>query len=273
MILKNYPIFAAHRPYSMKYYIGKVLHWPLLPILHWQANRIWEQMPKLPEADLDRTGQVGPGQPALRLLALGESTVAGVGVESHKQGLTGHLATFLATHLNAAITWRVVAQTGLTARAANEVLIPQLTPDPVDLIVVGLGANDAFQRNAPRRWARDITTFLQNLRNIHPEPPIVFLNMAPVWDFPAFTRLIKFFIGNLIELLGAELSGVVEHFPGVWFYEERITYQHWINPNGQHPDKTPFFSDGVHPSAPTYGIWGQKLGAFVIEHIPLPKQT
>ena len=251
----------------MRYYVGKVMIWPMLPILYWQAGRIWKNMPKLPEANLDRVGQIGSGTKKLNLLAIGESTIAGVGVKSHKNGLAGFLASALSKQLQSVVQWKVMAKNGITVKETNEVIIPQLKPEPTDLILIGLGANDAFQRNSPRQWVSDIKKLIQNIRQVYPVTPIVFLNMPPIREFPAFTRLIKFFIGNLVDLLGDELAKVVHPIHNVWYFEERITYRHWINPNGNYPNKAPFFSDGVHPSAPTYKIWGNKLGEFVLENI------
>ena len=190
----------------LKYYLGKIMMWPLLPILYWQAGRIWNGMPKLPEASADLVGRIGTGNKELKVLAIGESTIAGVGVDSHRKGITGSFASFLAKQLEAVVHWTVVAKTGITAQEANELLIPKLEPRPTNLILIGLGGNDAFRQHSPNKWVTDVKQLIQNIRKIYPTTPIVFLNMPPVREFPAFTTLIRFFIGNLAELLGDELA-------------------------------------------------------------------
>ncbi|MDB9836326.1 hypothetical protein OAC51_05430 [Flavobacteriaceae bacterium] len=41
------------------------------------------------------------------MLTIGESTIAGVGVKIHQEGLTGVLANELATGLNIKVDWKV----------------------------------------------------------------------------------------------------------------------------------------------------------------------
>ena len=64
----------------------------LFPVLLYQGKRTRRVTPRLPEATGDCAGQYGEGEPVFRLLVLGESTAAGVGVESHAQGLASQLA-------------------------------------------------------------------------------------------------------------------------------------------------------------------------------------
>ena len=83
----------------IKYYIGQTSDLAIAATAVWQAGRIWNSMPKLPEANLDLIGQIGRGKKKLKVLALGESTIAGVGVDSHKKGITGYLASSLSKQL------------------------------------------------------------------------------------------------------------------------------------------------------------------------------
>ena len=61
----------------------------LSPILVAQALTTRARLPCLPEAAGDRAGVIGRG-PLLRLLMLGDSSAAGVGVAEQGQALTGH---------------------------------------------------------------------------------------------------------------------------------------------------------------------------------------
>ncbi len=71
----------------------------LAPLLVVQARRARRDTPRLPEAGGADRGREGSGDgPPLRLLVVGESTAAGVGVAEHRQGLGAHLARALARH-------------------------------------------------------------------------------------------------------------------------------------------------------------------------------
>ena len=61
----------------------------LLPLLIWQGGRLRTTMPRLPEADGPRTGLTSGPAPSLRLVILGDSSAAGVGVGRQDEALAG----------------------------------------------------------------------------------------------------------------------------------------------------------------------------------------
>ena len=85
--------------------------------------------------------------------------------------------------------------------------------------------------------------------------------MPPIKEFPAFTPLIKFTIGNLVEILGEELKMIVREYELVFFSDEIITLKGWINKIDYAVNKEDFFSDGVHPSKLAYQSWTKDLAS------------
>ena len=77
------------------YYINSVIALPFLPILSYLGKKVEKEIPKLPEASENITGQITGNREAINLLTIGESTIAGVGVTDHKDGITGQIALFL----------------------------------------------------------------------------------------------------------------------------------------------------------------------------------
>ncbi|MEL6141348.1 MAG: SGNH/GDSL hydrolase family protein, partial [Bacteroidota bacterium] len=241
---------------------------PLLPLLYIQGKRIKASIPQLPEAAGPRgIAKGGIGKP-IRLLAIGESTIAGVGVATHEEGLTGTLAQTLATEETGDVHWWVYARSGYTAKLVREKLLPKIKESSFDLIVVGLGGNDAFYLNHPKRWRRDIEELIIAIQKQFRGTPIFFTNMPPIREFPAFTRPIQFVVGGLIEILGQELAASVRDYPMVFYNAEIITLASWTRRwqiSGQASD---FFSDGVHPAPITYQIWGKEMAKFIQYHLP-----
>ncbi|MBV6644815.1 MAG: hypothetical protein KI790_05175 [Cyclobacteriaceae bacterium] len=88
--------------------------------------------------------------------------------------------------------------------------------------------------------------------------------MPPIKEFPAFTPLIKFTIGNLVEILGTELHGAAKHLPKVFYNHDVITLENWMNDIGIEASRADFFSDGVHPSELTYQIWAKDMANWII---------
>lgn len=250
---------------SVRFWLGAVTAIPLLPVLYFQGRAVRKKVPRLPEA----TGPEGIAGESLtrnhRVLFIGESTFAGVGVATHAEGLAGTLAKELATQFRSQIHWKVFARSGYTARKIRERIIPQLAGEEADLIVVGLGGNDAFNLNLPCYWKLQIRRLIAGLRRQFKTTPIVFAHMPPIKDFPAFTPLIHWSVGNLVEQLGASLGEVVEPEPNVFYTNEVIRLSEWSDRFADDLQPTDFFSDGVHPSALTYELWAKDLAGFIAE--------
>ncbi len=252
---------------NIKYLIGKMIAMPLLPIMYFQAKNIRATIPKLPEAK-GSTGVVNIGaQKSLNMLVIGESTVAGVGVENHDEGFSGTLARELAKANDSNVNWKVYAKSGYTAKKVADYIVDKIGEKEIDLIVVGLGGNDAFTLNSPKRWSLHILELVNKLRTKFGEVPIVFTNMPPIKEFPAFTSLIKFVIGNLVEILGKTLQHITKNDDNLFYNAEIITVAGWVKKLNLKEDKKDFFSDGVHPSKFTYQVWAKDLSGFIIENV------
>src|SRR5690554_8235760 len=78
-------IYAMHLPFWLTTAV-------LFPVLLYQGMRTPQTTPRLPEASGSPYGQYGEGEPARRILVIGESTAAGVGAQTHDQGLASQLA-------------------------------------------------------------------------------------------------------------------------------------------------------------------------------------
>ncbi len=248
---------------DLKYILRAVGVAPLLPLMAAQGKRIRASVPKLPPASgPEGIVEKGSGLP-IRVIALGESTIAGIGVETHEEGFSGTLARALADQLGKPVAWKVYARSGYTAKRVTEKLIPQIAETDIDLIVIGLGGNDAFHLNSPWRWRRSIRDLIAALRERFPETPVVFTNMPPIKNFPAFTPLIKRVVGSHVELLGRSLDHVTEPMPNVFYYARVITLEDWRDRLGVSAPPADFFSDGVHPSALTYQVWARDVARYV----------
>ncbi|MEM6380846.1 MAG: PAS domain-containing protein, partial [Bacteroidota bacterium] len=103
---------------NLKYLSGALITIPLLPLMYYQGKKIRARVPKLPEAK-EPEGQClinGKNERPLKIISIGESTIAGVGVQTHEEGFTGTLAKEISTLFDLNVDWKVYARSGYTAK-------------------------------------------------------------------------------------------------------------------------------------------------------------
>ncbi len=251
----------------LRYLLHAGLALPQLPFMYLDGKRILGSVPKLPDAS-------GPGGvaciglgPKFRLLCIGESTMAGVGVATHAEGFAGTLATRLSQQLVREVDWQVHAKSGATARRLIETVLPKITTDSADLIVIATAGNDAFKLSTPWTFRRDLIEMVDRLQERYPGTPLAFTNTPPIREFPAFTPLIKRTIGRLVEFHGKQLEWVANKRPGVFFNAENITLEGWMRKHQVEGVPADFFSDGVHPSGLTYQVWAKDFAQFLDDRV------
>lgn len=249
---------------KLKYFFGAIISFPLLPFMYLQGKNIRKKVPSLPEAKEPKGFINGNFNKTLQILTIGESTIAGVGVDKHKIGFTGALAAQLSNNFKSNVNWRVYARSGYTVKLVSQKIIPKIEENTADIIVIGMGGNDAFTLSSPKKWTNDIENLLNLVQNKFPETPVYFTNMPPIKEFPAFTKTIKFVIGNLVEILGEKLYYYIKNKENVFYNDEIITLKTWSKRhNLPQNDAKIYFSDGVHLSELTYKVWGKEMGDFV----------
>jgi lysophospholipase L1-like esterase len=235
--------------------LGGILIIPIVPLLIWQGKRVRNTIPNLPEA-VGTKGQVIGNEDIINLLAIGESTFAGVGVLTHEEGVTGQLAKFLSEQTNRSVNWEVIAQSGYSAKKVLTELVPMIPKTPFDIIVIGLGGNDTFELNRPMRWRQDLIDIISEIQKIQPESSIVIATLPPVGSFPAFPFPLNAVLGGLERLHSWAVKPVPQMFKNVYFDSKRFEVT----------EPKIMFSDGVHPSGYTYSLWGKQLAEFIVEN-------
>lgn len=237
---------------------------PLLPLMFLQARRIRKKVPVLAEAREPEGKVLNETDREFRLICIGESSMAGVGVGYHREAFAGTLARHLSEGLKRSVKWRVYARSGYTAAMISKKLIPGIEETEADLIVIMTGGNDAFTLNRPWRWEADIRHIIVSLEERFGPTPVIFTNMPPVRDFPAFTPVIRFVVGNLTDIFGRILARVSKSYSHVGYASETIRLDEWVSKLGVGYKPDDFFSDGVHPSSLTYQTWAREMAAFIL---------
>ena len=110
----------------------------------------------------------------LKIIGLGESTMAGVGIPKHSETLTGLMASRLNAMTDRSIEWKILAENGLTIEQLNELIKKQDHLD-AEIILVAIGGNDVFKLTSLWKWEKLLKNCLFLLQRKSRDPLIIFL--------------------------------------------------------------------------------------------------
>ena len=235
------------------YFLGAAVVLPFAPFLVWQGKMTRKRVGRLPDAAGELSGRYGDFAQELNLLAIGESTVAGVGAKTHNKALAGQLARFLSLRTKKSVRWHVVGESGITARETVKRLVPNLPEAEMDFVVVALGGNDAFKMNSPQRWRRDMSELIEIVREKHPQSAILLANTPMIRDFPALPQPLKFVLWRVSRLHHAVGKSLENPQRKIFYFDEAEKVG------------DEFFADGVHPSEYGYALWAEALVRFLFK--------
>lgn len=219
------------------------------PLLLLQGRYVRRVTPKLPEPSGERQGVVGNG-PMLRLLILGDSAAAGVGVATQDEALCGQLVTALAGDFR--VRWRVLAKTGLTTPETLQML--DSTPrEPYDVVLTSLGVNDVTGNRSPADWLQHKSRLVQLLQREYAARLVLLSGLPPMHLFPALPQPLRWYLGAQARRYNQALDMLVQASAGC----RRVS--------PQLPELTPAMMarDGFHPGVEFYRLWGQHVAQII----------
>jgi lysophospholipase L1-like esterase len=240
------------------------------PLLMLQGRRVRRVTPVLPEASGERVGLAGSagaadeaaeeGGDPLRLLIVGDSSAAGVGVERLSNAMAGVLPAALAARLARPVHWRLLAQTGLTAAGVLELVLREpRRPQGYDAAVVVVGVNDATARRSRARWLADLEALRVALRALAPRASLHWSGLPPMHRFPALPSPLRAYLGARAAQLDHELAR--------WVARDRSMHH---LPIPVLSGEGMMASDGFHPGPEGHRIWGELLAEAVADRLRRP---
>ncbi|MGB1838427.1 MAG: SGNH/GDSL hydrolase family protein [Marinobacter adhaerens] len=165
----------------------------LFPVLLYQGKQARRTTPRLPEAGGSPCGQYGEGTPAKRVLVIGESTAAGVGVETHDQGLASQLAREIHERTGQTIAWHTFGVNGIRLGALIHKLETAELPE-ADVVLLSMGVNDTTGFTPRFRFRRQLRA-LRELLAPRYSGPILLLSVPPMHLFTALPSPLRHVMG------------------------------------------------------------------------------
>lgn len=221
----------------------------LSPLLIPQGLRIQKRVLTLQEADGPRAGRLGQG-PGLRLLILGDSSAAGVGVDRQEDALAGHLTRALAAHRT--VDWQLWARCGATTPSTLASLADR-PADQFDVAVSCLGVNDVTRGLSVRRWLAAQRAVFERLEARHGVRRIFVTGLPPLGRFPLLPQPMRAVLGAQATRYDAAMRTMLAGTP------TRVHYTLDLP-----DDPTLMARDGFHPGPRVYAAWGEQLAATML---------
>ncbi|WP_417349091.1 SGNH/GDSL hydrolase family protein [Ferrimonas sp.] len=229
----------------MDYLLTSAVLWPLLL---YQGVRVRRTAVRLPQASGRRHGQVGQG-PDLRVLVLGDSAAAGVGVDHQHQALSGRLAEALQPNFN--LHWRLVARSGLTTAKMLRYLSKRKA-ETFDVVVISLGVNDVTRGVGARKWLGQQQQLVTLLRDKFGCRHIVAAAIPPIGQFPVLPQPLRWTLGRHASVLDGRVRQWMAQQPDC----DRVEF-------GPLDDPALMASDGFHPGPEIYRLWAQEVAGCI----------
>jgi len=239
---------------NRKFIINGVLLAPVLPFLYLQGQYTRFKVGKLPDATGETSGKVVGNGDIINFLAIGESTIAGVGAKNHAEAMTGQFAKHLSRQTGKTVCWQALGVSGITVHRTLRELVPKVPEVKFDVILIALGGNDVFQLSTPKKWRQGMTELIEVFRRKYPDATIYLANVPMVRDFIALPNPTRYVLSRLAKMQQINTLDFVSDYPKVHYYlpQGKFLKEH--------------FSDGVHPSAQGYDLWAEEMIRFFFGH-------
>jgi lysophospholipase L1-like esterase len=230
------------------------LTWLALPVYVWQGVGVRLRTERLVPAEGPVIHHVaGAGEP-VRLLVLGDSSAASVGIGRTEDGLAHQLSLLIAERTGRAVAWRAAGFNSATAGQLRDYVVPNLSAEPWTHIVLSIGTNDTKNFHTVRRFKKEFGGLVYALRAKWPEARIVWSPVVEFTRVPAMPAA----LGRILETRAGLINAM----------GTRLCRERGAIPATRLPILDPragFSTDGFHASAAGYRNWAGHMADFVLE--------
>lgn len=224
-----------------------VLFWGVVPFLLPQALYVRKTAPRFAPAGGPSEGMWGNGT-RTRLLAVGDSIIAGVGASELSKALVGQTAAAIAASLNCCVSWQAHGISGYNSTKILDHLLPALPDVTADYIIVSVGVNDITGLTTLRKWRQNLSLLLDKLHAHSPDAVIAVAGMPPMHVFPLLPQPLRATFGMRSRSFDEVAKKVVEGLPKAVHV-----------PLDFEPEPHKFSPDGYHPSEDSYVEFGRYM--------------
>ena len=224
-----------------------LIFWLLFPLVLPQALYVRRTATRFSPAQGPSEGTTGSGSP-VRLLAVGDSIVAGVGAPTLTEALVGQTALALTFAKECSVQWKAMGVSGHDAQDLLDSTLPKLSGEAYDYIIVSVGVNDITGLTSLRKWRENLADIIERLLAHSPGAVIAFAGMPPMHGFPLLPQPLRAVFGMRAKVFDVVTRQALAGHPNAVHV-----------PVDFDPDPAKFSADGYHPSAASYTEFGRHM--------------
>ncbi len=233
-----------------RYHPEIAVKFALFPYLAAQGMWLRRKALVLPEPAGARHGIVGQG-PVLKMLLLGDSSAAGVGVADQSQALSGQLQDRLSPYFQ--LDWQLDGKTGRTTRQMFKHLV-KIPAQEYDIAITALGVNDITKRASRENWLEDTELMWDLLHSKFGVRQIYVSGIPRMGDFPLLPPLLSWLLGRQATRYDEGLRELTERRANCFHIPADLALAGLMS------------EDGFHPGPKLYQAWADRMAAQVLLH-------
>lgn len=233
--------------------VSTALSWLAFPVYAWQGIGVRLRAQRMLPPDGPVRHRIDGAQPAVKLLVLGDSSAAGVGVVDGVDGLAARVAELIARRGGRSVTWRAAGFNSATSGQLRDHVVPNLAAEEWTHIVLAVGTNDAKNFHTVARFKNEFGGLIYALRAKWPLARIVWSPVVDMRRVPALPRL----LGRILEVRATLINRM----------GARLCLERGAVPASRLPildTEAGFSGDGFHASAAGYRAWAEHLLEWIL---------
>lgn len=189
---------------------------------------------RMPEAKGPRNMSFGDEQDTeIKLLYLGESPAAGVGIEEIKDAVSAQVANKLAGTKK--VEWQLLAQNGIRIKELLQKL-QQTETDQPDISIITLGVNDCTGLTPSREWQKQVNGLIAELKK-RGSKHIFFTAVPPLHRFPLLPAPLSWVMGHRANILNDVLQKACSQNEVKFIGFSATLEEEYISIDGYHPNE------------------------------------
>ena len=235
--------------------LAALASWLAFPVYAWQGIGVRLSVRRLLPAPGEPSGRIDGQGPDLRLLVVGDSSAAGVGLDHIEQGLAAQVARALNMRTGRAVSYRTAGFNSAISTELRDHVLPHIEPRDWTHVLISIGTNDIKNFRTGKSWKKGFGGLIYAIRARFPQAAIYWCNILPMDRVPALPPALGRILerrARLINMIGNTLCA-----------ERGATAIPRMLGFGPHA----FCADGFHPSVTGMADWG----AHVVDHMDNPE--